>query len=167
MFKPFWGQFTIVNSDASITATDAAHLCLHHREILTTQGTFREKLNQITLSRASSNDPQILMESDQRQLHPQNAGISIRGISQSIWRKGVEDEARIFSVVPSNRTGNNIKSCTGSSIWMRKNFTVLVTCTGTDFPGRLWSFPHCRYSTTPWIQSCTMCCGMSLLAHRG
>lgn len=59
--KPFWDQFTIVNSDASITATDAAHLCLHHREILTAQGPFREKLKQMTLSSWSSNDPHILM----------------------------------------------------------------------------------------------------------
>jgi len=72
-----------------------------------------------------------------------------------------EDEARLFSVVPSNRTRGNRHKLKLKKIQlnMRKNFFPLkVTEHRNRFPRELWFLLLWRYSRPPWPRSCAACC---------
>jgi len=71
------------------------------------------------------------------------------------------DGAKLFSVVLSDRTGDNghKQKHRKFHLDMRKNFfTLRVTDTGTGCPGRLRILLIWRYSKPAWTRSCAACC---------
>ena len=70
-------------------------------------------------------------------------------------------EARLFSVVCSNRTGSNGLKLVHRKfhISTQKNFfMVSVTETGTGWPEGRWSLLLWRYSRPIWMPTCATCC---------
>lgn len=81
-----------------------------------------------------------------------------------------ENGARLFLVVPVNRTKDNKQKLMASKFHLnmrKKFFTVHCLCIGTDCPEKLWSFSHWRYPRTIWMQLCAMCSRTTLLAQAG
>ena len=79
------------------------------------------------------------------------------------------DEARVFSLVCSNRTRSN-----GLKVELRKFhtnmqnnfFTIRVTECWNRLPERLWVLPLWRYSRPIWMLTCVTYCTIPALAMR-